>query len=231
MFVLACGLSMAARAADVIDHDKVRGLPDSTSGLLKTFQPYLKVIRGCVPFPAVDADGSVSGGLKPSGRVNGGCSRSRGQIYVRAGEFNGQCAIMYSWFFPKDQNLDWPVAGGSRYDWQSVIVWLTRCDSEAQVEAVSYWSNVRWRWEVTPQPHMHGTHPLVKYYRQAGGYHFSLADTWALGGKQPAVSWSDLTEEARETLDTYFFGDVAVPFNRYHFDVNLEIAWRQGHGG
>ncbi|MDX1017318.1 necrosis-inducing protein [Sinorhizobium medicae] len=231
MFVLACGLSMAARAADVIDHDKVRGFPDSTSGLLKTFQPYLKVIRGCVPFPAVDADGSVSGGLKPSGMLNGGCSHNRGQIYVRAAPYNRACAVMYSWFFPKDQNQNWFAKGGSRYDWQNVIVWLTRCNSEAQVVAVSYWSHDRDRYDVMRQPHMDGTHPLVKYYRQVGGYHFSLADTRYPGGTQPAVGWSELTEEARETLDNHNFGDVAVPFNSYNFDANLERAWRQGHGG
>ncbi|MQW34931.1 necrosis-inducing protein [Sinorhizobium meliloti] len=229
MFVLPCGVTEPAHAGKVIRHDEVRGFPDGTSGLLKAFQPSLTVIRGCVPFPAVDADGNVSGGLKPSGMASGGCSRSPGQIYVRAGEYNGQCAVMYSWFFPKDQNQTWPLKGGSRYDWEDVIVWLTRCDSEAQVEAVSYWSGGRYH--VTPQPHMDGTHPLVKYYRPEGGNQFLLADTRYRGRKQPAVSWSDLTEEARETLDNYNFGKVAVPFNSYNFDANLETAWRQGHGG
>ncbi|MBA9036900.1 hypothetical protein ACVMIX_005048 [Rhizobium leguminosarum] len=131
-------LSMAARAAYVIDHDKVRGFPDSTSGFLKTFQPFLKVIEGCVPFPAVDAAGNVSGGLKPSGMwPHDGCSRNLGQIYVRAREYQGECAVMYSWFFPKEQIPDWPYAKGSRYDWEHVVVWLTSCDSEAQVNAVA----------------------------------------------------------------------------------------------
>ncbi|MQX50950.1 NPP1 family protein [Sinorhizobium medicae] len=230
MFVFVCGLSMPARAAEVIDHDQVKGFPDSTSGLLKTFQPSLKVIRGCVPFPAVDADGNVSGGLKPSGMLNGGCSHSRGQIYVRAGKYNDTCAVMYSWFFPKDQNQNWFAKGGSRYDWQNVIVWLTDCDSEAQIGAVSYWSHDQDRYDVT-LPHMDGTHPLVKYYRQVGGHHFSLGDTRDPVGTQPAVSWSDLTEEARETLDTYNFGAVAVPFNSQNFEYNLERSWIQGHGG
>ncbi|MCM5689485.1 NPP1 family protein, partial [Sinorhizobium meliloti] len=113
MFVLPCGVTEPAHAGKVIRHDEVRGFPDGTSGLLKAFQPSLTVIRGCVPFPAVDADGNVSGGLKPSGMASGGCSRSPGQIYVRAGEYNGQCAVMYSWFFPKDQNQTWPLKGGS----------------------------------------------------------------------------------------------------------------------
>ncbi|MQW59523.1 NPP1 family protein [Sinorhizobium meliloti] len=222
MFALACGLTVPAHAGKVIRHDKVRGFPDSTSGFLKTFQPSLKVIRGCVPFPAVDAAGNVSGGLKPSGIASGGCSRSLGQIYVRAREYQGECGVMYSWFFPKEQNLVWPLIGGSRYDWQDVVVWLTSCDSEARVVAVSYSSNGRY--VLSTQPHMHGKHPLVKYHREAIGYHFSLADTWAGGGTQPAVNWSDLTEEAREALDTHDFG-MGVPFNSYNFQDNLDRAY------
>ncbi|RVK42209.1 NPP1 family protein [Sinorhizobium meliloti] len=222
MFVFVCGLPMKARAADVINHDKVRGFPDSTSGFLKTFQPYLKVIEGCVPFPAVDAAGKVSGGLKPSGMPHGGCSRNLGQIYVRAREYKGECAVMYSWFFPKEQNVVWPLNGGSRYDWQDVVVWLTSCNSEAQVVAVSYSSNGRY--VLSTQPHMHGTHPLVIYHREVSGYHFSLADTRAHGGMQPAVNWSDLTEEAREALDTHDFG-MGVPFNSYNFEDNLDRAY------
>lgn len=129
MFAFACGLSMAARAAHVIDHDKVQGFPDSTSGFLKTFQPYLQVHDGCVPFPAVDAAGNVSGGLKPSGLfAYDGCSRNLGQIYVRGAEYRGECGVMYSWFFPKEQIPSWPHKHGSRYNWEHVVVWLTSCD-------------------------------------------------------------------------------------------------------
>lgn len=119
---------MAARAA-VIDHDKVQRFPDTTSGFLKTFQPYLKVDSGCVPFPAVDAAGNVSGGLNPSGTMNGGCSRNLGQIYVKAGHYKGECAVMYSWFFPKEQSVNWPLFTGigmigrmSSYGWRVAMV-------------------------------------------------------------------------------------------------------------
>jgi len=48
----------------VIDHDAVVGFPETVpSGLpgalyLKN-KPYLDVINGCVPFPAVDAEGNT----------------------------------------------------------------------------------------------------------------------------------------------------------------------------
>ncbi|MBY2926963.1 NPP1 family protein [Rhizobium leguminosarum] len=230
MFVFVCGQSMPARAAHVIDHDKVQGFPDSTSGFLKTFQPYLQVHDGCVPFPAVDAAGNVSGGLKPSGLfANGGCSHNLGQIYVRAREYQGECGVMYAWFFPKEQIPNWPHKEGSRYNWEHVVVWLTSCDSEAQVNAVSYWSDDRY-YITTTHLHMDGTHPLVAYRRYMPGKYSTLTHAFERGGKQPAVSWPGLTEEARQTLETYDFG-MRVPFNSYNFDANLARAWKQGHGG
>ncbi|RVL59627.1 hypothetical protein CN138_35845, partial [Sinorhizobium meliloti] len=133
MFVFVGGLSMPARAAEVIDHDKVQGFPDSTSGFLKTFQPFLKVYHGCVPFPAVDADGNVSGGLKPSGAMNGHCSRSIGQVYVRAAIFGDRCGIMYAWYYPKEMNVDGPGNMGHRSGWQNIVVWTDACESQAHV--------------------------------------------------------------------------------------------------
>lgn len=49
----------------VIDHDAVVGfdeaVPDNSEGdLMLAYKPYLKVFNGCVPFPAVDADGNTS---------------------------------------------------------------------------------------------------------------------------------------------------------------------------
>lgn len=51
-------------AAGSIDHDKVVGfeqaVPTGTTGeVYEAYKPYLKVVNGCVPFPAVDADGNT----------------------------------------------------------------------------------------------------------------------------------------------------------------------------
>lgn len=48
----------------VIDHDQVEGFPETvpsgtTGEVYKAYQPYLKVNSGCVPFPAVDAEGNT----------------------------------------------------------------------------------------------------------------------------------------------------------------------------
>lgn len=60
--------------AAVIGHDQVVGFaevtPTTTTQIAaKLFQPTLKVSTGCVPYPAVDAEGNTSGGLSTSGNV------------------------------------------------------------------------------------------------------------------------------------------------------------------
>lgn len=55
----------ALKSRAVIDHDAVVGfaeaVPDNSEGdLMLAYKPYLKVFNGCVPFPAVDADGNTS---------------------------------------------------------------------------------------------------------------------------------------------------------------------------
>jgi hypothetical protein len=69
--LLAATLTAAASALPsvlssraVIDHDAVVGFPQTVpSGILGTlylkYKPYLHVINGCVPFPAVDAEGNT----------------------------------------------------------------------------------------------------------------------------------------------------------------------------
>jgi len=57
-------LSMLAALASAIPHDEVQSFPESVgdgeSGkIYLKYKPYLKVENGCVPFPAVQADGSV----------------------------------------------------------------------------------------------------------------------------------------------------------------------------
>lgn len=63
-------LTAPAVLGAVIDHDAVVGfaeaVPDSSEGdLMLAYKPYLKVFNGCVPFPAVDADGNTRYVMSP----------------------------------------------------------------------------------------------------------------------------------------------------------------------
>lgn len=68
--VIAAPTAAAVEARDVIDHDAVVGfdetVPATTEGsLMLAFKPLLKVVNGCVPFPAVDAEGNTRYALPP----------------------------------------------------------------------------------------------------------------------------------------------------------------------
>lgn len=59
---LSAAVNLKTRA--VIAHDAVVGfdeaVPATVEGdLMLAYKPYLKVFNGCVPFPAVDADGNT----------------------------------------------------------------------------------------------------------------------------------------------------------------------------
>lgn len=62
--VVAATTAAAINRRDVIDHDAVVGFAEAVpSGNLGRiylkYKPYLKVVNGCVPFPAVDAEGNT----------------------------------------------------------------------------------------------------------------------------------------------------------------------------
>ena len=71
-----------------------------------------------------------SAGLEPTGSPSGSCSSSPGQVYARAGSYQGAFAIMYSWYMPKDS----PSSGlGHRHDWENAVIWLDAESESARV--------------------------------------------------------------------------------------------------
>lgn len=98
---------------------------------IKMLQPTLHIHSGCHPYTAVSATGQVNKGLKNSGTMNGHCDPGKdhheGQTYVRGAWHKGRYAIMYSWYMPKDQNVNGPVNGGHRHEWESVVIWVKGC--------------------------------------------------------------------------------------------------------
>ncbi|KAG5925582.1 hypothetical protein E4U42_004161 [Claviceps africana] len=106
-----------ANALEYINHDAVRTIPESlprgiVGANIKRFQPYFNTLGpGCWPYPAVDVDGRVSGGLKPSGPAGGQCSNSAGQAYVRHRKYQDHYIIGYAYYMPKDSDK-------TRHDWQ-----------------------------------------------------------------------------------------------------------------
>ncbi|KAM0249118.1 hypothetical protein ACHAP5_003058 [Fusarium lateritium] len=207
----------------VISHDAVVGfpqtVPSSTAGsLYLKYKPFLKVVNGCVPFPAVDSQGNTGGGLNPTGSSDAGCSSSTGQVYARGQAYNGRYAIMYSWYMPKDS----PSTGlGHRHDWENAVIWLSSESTSATVVgmAVSQHGGYDKRSSGT----FSGNSPLVGYTANWPTNH-EMTFTNDKGGQQPLIAWESLTAAARTSLTNTDFGSANVPFKDGNFESNLGKA-------
>ncbi|KAL4802467.1 necrosis inducing protein-domain-containing protein [Aspergillus unguis] len=244
MHAIALQLALAASAAatpfanpfpgilsarDVINHDAVVGFPQTVpEGIIGeqylAYQPYLYVETGCVPFPAVDANGNTGGGLKPTGSPSGSCSKSTGQIYSRSTMGDGTvdtygAAIMYAWYMPKDS----PSTGlGHRHDWEGVIVWLADAASTAAENVVAVCPSGHGGWDCSTDGFkLEGTHPLVWYYSDWPVNH-QMGLTDVVGGTQPLIAWESLPEAARAALENTDFGSATPPLKDGTFGGNLE---------
>ncbi|KAI9052947.1 hypothetical protein LZ554_003219 [Drepanopeziza brunnea f. sp. 'monogermtubi'] len=213
----------------VIGHNKVAGfaqtpesVPSGCMGdLYLAYQPFLKVESGCVPFPAVDADGNTGGGLAPSGSPSGKCGSNPGQVYVRSAEYGGNTVLMYSWYFPKDSPSD---GFGHRHDWEGVIVYVKSINSTTPENVLAVCPSAHGAWYcATTGFTLSGTSPLIIYDSEWPVNH-ALALTGAEGGKQPLIAWEKLPPAASSALATADFGAAIVPFKDDTFWKNVHAA-------
>ncbi|KAJ8113323.1 hypothetical protein OPT61_g4522 [Boeremia exigua] len=209
--LLAAATCVSALPTDLekratIAHDAVVGfaqaVPSGTVGtLMLKHKPYLKVFNGCVSFPAVDAAGNTGGGLSPTGAPEGGCSSSTGQVYARAGTYNGKFGIMYSWYMPKDS----PSTGlGHRHDWENIVVWLSAQSTSATVTGVAISAHGDYQKKASPP--FQGNGPKIGYISYFPVNH-QLIDTNDLGGQQPLIAWDSMTAAARSAIESTAFGE------------------------
>ncbi|OJK01313.1 hypothetical protein ASPACDRAFT_1898195 [Aspergillus aculeatus ATCC 16872] len=237
--LLATGLSMVqARPATsklsargTIASDEIVGfnqtVPDDATGTLYlNYQPYLYVVNGCVPFPAVDAEGDTNAGLAPTGASDGDCSSSTGQIYVRSnvsstGDYTYPTALLYSWYMPKDE----PSTGiGHRHDWEGVIVWISDPTVYTADNILAVCPSAHGDWDCSTDGYtLDGVKPLIKY-ESIWPIDHSCGLTTTVGGTQPLVAWESLPTAASTALSDTDFGSAIVPFKDATFDDNLAKA-------
>ncbi|KAJ8569469.1 hypothetical protein ON010_g5794 [Phytophthora cinnamomi] len=242
LFTLALAALVAVEAG-VIDYDKVQPFPEpepktvSEKAAVK-FKPSLSIQDGCHPYAAVNAAGDTNGGLSP-GAINEGWNRTAhddcqgsalgSQVYSRSGWYRDVWAIMYAWYFPKDTSwLDDPTV---RHDWINAIVWLNNPALEnPSLLGVSVSRGGAFYVAYPPRfmdAYMNGTHPRMQYYTGSNsmGYH-TIDISQEVGDFQDLIHWSQLTDKARNALETGDFGtNTPVPFNDANFEKNLERSW------
>jgi hypothetical protein len=168
---------------------------------------------------------TISEGLSPTGDPAGDCLNSPGQIYARSEAYNGAFAIMYSWYWPKDEpsELEGDLGIGHRHDWEGIVVWLSEESTSATILGVAASAHGGWDPETSGVSYS-GSGPLIQYYSIDGILDHSLGFTTTVGAQQPLVAWESLDSTIQSALADTDWGDAIVPFIDANFANNLAAA-------
>ncbi|CAM5336396.1 Necrosis inducing protein (NPP1) OS=Streptomyces violarus OX=67380 GN=FHS41_007256 PE=4 SV=1 [Streptomyces violarus] len=213
-----------------------RALPANAESLEQTFQPACH-LDGCYSTPAVGADGTVNGGLNPTGALNGDC-RDASDLdntngYSRYKCNNGWCAILYALYFEKDQAVAGSGIGGHRHDFEHVAVFV----QDNQVKYVSASAHGSFSVHAASQVRFDGTHPKIVYHKDGVSTHcFRLANsndeppenhkrTWQY---PPLVGWKGYPAGVRDKLTSYDFGSANFGLKDGNFANHLASAKPSG---
>ncbi|MFD9301356.1 NPP1 family protein [Streptomyces sp. NPDC060048] len=209
-------------------------LPANADGLEQTFQPAYDYDRdGCYSTPAIGPDGTIAGGLKMGGDVNGSCrdlsDLNNTNGYSRAKCNNGWCAVMYALYFEKDQVSLGPGSAGHRHDWEHVVVWI----QNDQVAYVSTSAHGGFKVHTASQIRFDGTHPKIVYHKDGISTHcFRAANsndeppenhkgTWQY---PPLVGWNGYPAGLRDKLSQADFGSALLGIKDGQFNGHLAKA-------
>lgn len=200
--------SVAGQDIEYVGHKEIEPITSNLGGVgynaYRSYQPAIKVLNGCVPFPAV-GEYKASAGLKLGGARNGLCSSSPGQAYARHKDFpsNKVRGIMYAYYFPKDQVFAGISAGkgaGHRHDWEEVIVWVTwdwKRPLGASMSGHGEYTHSRNHWN--------GSHKSVLYANgntiEGISHEFRTSGTSEGFFEHPLANWYQLSEAVRYTLN------------------------------
>ena len=233
----------------VVPHNSIKYIPESYRGgsegnAIRRYEPYLHIAHGCQSYPAVSSTGQVGGGLQNSGSPSGGCNDpANGQTYVRGAWYKGRYAIMYSWYFPKDQTTAGGANGGHRHDWENVVIWIDNrtCNpftssSKHLLIQLSLAANANPRvfggaasghggYKKTANPQMRdGNRLQVEYFTNFPTNH-ELQFKTSPGGDHAMIDYDTVNADVRRALDGYEWGKANCPFKNGNFENNLAQAW------
>lgn len=107
--------------------DIIKPLPGSADIIESKFQPLLDFDSdGCYNTAAISPDGKTYPGHDATGSPQGGCrdppQLQNSNTYSRMRCNNDYCAIMYEYYFGKDQAVMGSFLGGHRHDWENMQV-------------------------------------------------------------------------------------------------------------
>ncbi|RCI13246.1 hypothetical protein L249_0340 [Ophiocordyceps polyrhachis-furcata BCC 54312] len=229
---LTLGLTAAACMASAtvikprLAHDKVEAFPetvpdDLTGKLYKRFKPWLHIIHGCTPYPAVDGQGNTNDGLdKHDGDESNECDHSTGQVYSRSAEKDGMFAIMYAWYFPKDV----PSVGlGHRHDWENVVLWFSEKSESAKYLGIAISAHggyAKYR-QGSDKVTWDGDRALIGYTNVWPINHHLDTTKDKPSGDVPLIGWESLPKASWDALQAKNWEEADLSFSDKNFDKLL----------
>ncbi|KAG3246888.1 hypothetical protein PI124_g8416 [Phytophthora idaei] len=211
VFLLGFLLSFLSANVDIptINHDQVQPFPeqepttDSEKSAVK-YKPQLHVSDGCHPYPAVQANGEISGGLKWSGKPDGDCADGASLL-----------------------------ESGHRHLWSFVIVWTDNPNPDNStilgVSTSPLSVNYEMKAPIELKYIVNGTTLKLDFYKDTPNGKSSIKLTEKPGRTQNLITWEQLTNEARDALSEFDFegstlAEVVMPLKDTVFTALLEQA-------
>ncbi|KAG1702247.1 hypothetical protein DVH05_010037 [Phytophthora capsici] len=219
-------LIMGKNNGTLMDHDKVKPFaqPIPTNSFEEAavkYKPELFVSYGCHPYPAVQANGSVSAGLEGSGPDDGECKGSRlgSQVYSRSDWYNDKWAIMYTWYLPKGRSGKLQ----DRHFWETAVIWIddpTLEDSKLLGVSLNY-EDRRVSKIAIKGRHLNASKVLkFESYEAEKSPKPRLRFTEKAGKTQDLITWDQLPAKARKGLSTTKF--YSSPFESVKREMPLK---------
>ncbi|KAG8666657.1 hypothetical protein FPOAC1_011467 [Fusarium poae] len=216
-FLALIGLWAIPSASEILEP-----LPEAASRKELRFQPYIDFDKdGCYNTAAIDANGRRNPGIMKSFSPSKNCRNKKqllnSNVYSRKRCNHGYCAIMYEYYFEKDQATG---LSGHKHDWENIVV-FTKGDREVvRIAATEEHSKYRYTkdcvdWSDCPIPFEGERHAKLVYHKVRGDMHsfrFAKEEEGENGiekaenhfhrfYKSPLVGWDDWpSDELRDKL-------------------------------
>ncbi|EGZ08265.1 necrosis inducing-like protein NPP1 type [Phytophthora sojae] len=239
LFAAIASLVVVKSEVKMIGHDQVQPFaqPEPTTESEKSavkYKPQLHISYGCHPYPAVQADGSVNGGLKWTfwSWADSDCKGSGlgSQVYSRSDWHRGKWAIVYAWYFPKGRDFEHSFKRGHRHYWLYAILWTDSPNPDTStILGVSVPNGFRDK-SAAPDAQFVIDGKTIKFdsYRSFTTGRQDLGLTEKTGDTQDLITWEQLTEEARTALSNMNFDGprqkIVVPMKDGDFAERLARA-------
>ncbi|MGK3940942.1 NPP1 family protein [Streptomyces caeruleatus] len=206
-------------------------LPENATAFQKNFEPvYDFDSDSCYPAAAIDPDGNLNGGLKPTGPITGECRSGHlghANTYSRAKCNNGWCGIIYASYFEKDEASP---GIGHRHDWECMVVWVKEGDALPSYLSASAHGGFSTH-PIADVP-MNGQRVEAVYHKDGASTHAFRFAKW---GETPEndtgawhqenlLTWDNMASNLRGILNASDWGDANFPLQDSKFADHLNKA-------